>query len=67
MDPLIVGIIGIVVLVLGFFTGIPVAFVMAIVGFCGFTYINSLEAAYSRLTVVGFRYLFQTYHSAGPN
>jgi len=38
-----------VVLILGFFTGIPVAFVMALVGFAGFSFLNSPEAAYSRL------------------
>ncbi|MBW2065029.1 MAG: TRAP transporter large permease [Deltaproteobacteria bacterium] len=51
MDPLLVGIIGVVVLIIGFFTGIPVAFVMALVGFAGFSYLNSLEAAYSRLVM----------------
>ena len=46
-----VGIIGVVVLVLLFFTGIPVAIVMALVGFAGFAYLTSLEAAYNRLVM----------------
>lgn len=60
MDPLIVGIIGMVILVLGFFTGMPVAFVMALVGFGGFAYLNSLGAAYSRL-IMDFWDVFSGY------
>jgi C4-dicarboxylate transporter DctM subunit len=46
MDPALIGIIGIFTLVVVlFFVGIPVGFAMAIVGFCGFSYIVSFPAA----------------------
>ena len=48
MDPVLVGIIGIVVLLLVlFFLGMPVGFAMAVVGFCGFWYVVSFRAAVS--------------------
>lgn len=46
MDPAIVGIIGIIVLLIVlFFLGMPVGFAMAVVGFCGFSYVVSFPAA----------------------
>jgi C4-dicarboxylate transporter DctM subunit len=46
MDPAFVGIIGIIILVIVlFFVGMPVGFAMAVVGFCGFSYIVSFPAA----------------------
>jgi C4-dicarboxylate transporter DctM subunit len=46
MDPALIGIIGILTLVVVlFFVGMPVGFAMAIVGFCGFSYIVSFPAA----------------------
>ena len=46
MDPVLVGIIGILVLLLVlFFLGMPVGFAMAVVGFCGFSYAISFTAA----------------------
>ena len=46
MDPVVVGIIGILVLLLIlFFLGMPVGFAMAVVGFCGFCYAVSFRAA----------------------
>jgi C4-dicarboxylate transporter DctM subunit len=46
MDPVVVGIIGILVLLLTlFFLGMPVGFAMAVVGFCGFCYAVSFKAA----------------------
>jgi len=46
MDPVVVGIIGILVLLLIlFFLGMPVGFAMAVVGFCGFCYAVSFKAA----------------------
>jgi tripartite ATP-independent transporter DctM subunit len=46
MDPVVVGIIGIVVLLLIlFFLGMPVGFAMAVVGFAGFCYAVSFKAA----------------------
>lgn len=44
-----IGIIGIIILVTLFFTEMPIAFVMYIVGFLGFTYLVSLDAALSVL------------------
>lgn len=44
MDPTTVGLIGLCILVLLLFSGLPVGFVMAIVGFVGFSYVISLEA-----------------------
>jgi len=44
MSPILAGIIGIVVLVLVFLTGMPVAFTMALVGFLGVSYVVSLNA-----------------------
>jgi tripartite ATP-independent transporter DctM subunit len=46
MDPAVVGIIGIIILIVVLFcVGMPVGFAMAIVGFCGFSYIISVPAA----------------------
>ena len=51
MSLTLVGIIGIVILLLVlFFLGMPVGFAMGIVGFCGFWYVVSFQAA---VTVVG--------------
>ena len=41
---LIVGIIGICILIALFFTGMPVAYVMSIVGFLGYSYLTNWEA-----------------------
>lgn len=43
MDPTTVGVIGLVVLVIALFSRMPVGFVMALVGFLGFSYLVSLE------------------------
>lgn len=45
MSPEIVGIIGIIVLLMVFLAGVPVAFGMALIGFIGFAYIVSPEGA----------------------
>lgn len=51
MDPAFIGIIGIIVLLMVLFIlGMPVGFAMAIVGFCGFSYVVSPHAA---LNMVG--------------
>ncbi|NVL91755.1 MAG: TRAP transporter large permease [Desulfobacterales bacterium] len=44
MDPTTVGLIGLVVLIIALFSRMPVGFVMALVGFLGFSYLVSLEA-----------------------
>jgi len=46
MDLVLIGIIGIIILLLVlFFLGMPVGFAMAVVGFCGFTYVVSFKGA----------------------
>lgn len=45
MSPVATGGIGIVLLVATFFTGMPVAYVMILVGFAGFAYVVNLNAA----------------------
>jgi len=46
MNPVLVGVIGILILLLIlFFLGMPVGFAMAVVGFCGFCYMVSFKAA----------------------
>ena len=51
MSPVLVGIAGIILLLLAlFFLGMPVGFAMGIVGFCGFSYVVSLNAG---LNMVG--------------
>jgi TRAP-type mannitol/chloroaromatic compound transport system permease large subunit len=46
MDPVLIGILGILVLILVLFlVGMPVGFAMAVVGFCGFSYVVSFQAA----------------------
>jgi C4-dicarboxylate transporter, DctM subunit len=47
----LVGIIGIVLLVIIFFTRMPVAYVMALVGFLGYSYLTSLEAGLKVLSM----------------
>ncbi|MBW1801866.1 MAG: TRAP transporter large permease subunit [Deltaproteobacteria bacterium] len=47
MNPFTVGIIGIIFLVLLLFSGMPVGFVMAIVGFMGMTYLNGVVSGVS--------------------
>lgn len=44
MDPVNVGIIGIILLIFLFLLRVPVAFAMAIVGFLGFSYLSSFKA-----------------------
>jgi C4-dicarboxylate transporter DctM subunit len=59
MSPVVVGIIGIGLLVLLFLLRMPVAFAMALVGFVGFTYLTTPEAA---LGLLG-RDIFDTFSS----
>lgn len=44
MSPTLIGIIGLVILIIVLFSRMPVGFVMALVGFAGFSYMVSLEA-----------------------
>jgi len=51
MNLVLVGIIGIIILLLIlFFLGMPVGFVMAVVGFCGFWYVVSFKAALNMIS-----------------
>lgn len=45
MDPLAVGVAGIVLLLVLFFVGVPIAFAMAITGVAGFAYVVGPRAA----------------------
>ena len=49
MDPVIVGVLGIFLLLLLFALNMPVSFAMAFVGFAGFGYLVSWDAAISLL------------------
>jgi tripartite ATP-independent transporter DctM subunit len=51
MTPTVTGCLGIVVLVLAILSGIPIGFAMFIVGFVGFSYLVSLDAALKLLSM----------------
>jgi C4-dicarboxylate transporter DctM subunit len=55
MTPDMIGYIGFGVLVILLFLGMPIGFSMALVGFAGFAYINSLDSALSLLGMVPYR------------
>jgi len=59
MDPVTIGLIGIVVLVIIFLLGLPVGFTMALVGLVGFCLVNGTEAGFSLLA----RDFFDTFSS----
>ena len=44
MDPVVVGLVGIIILIVLFILGMPVGFAMAFVGFAGFSYLVSPSA-----------------------
>ncbi len=50
MDPVIIGIIGIVVLVIVFLLGMPVGFTMGFIGLVGFCIVNSLSSGLSMVS-----------------
>jgi len=54
MDPFLVGIIGIVILILLIFVGLPIGAGMALVGFVGFALLTDLEPALGLLNSVPF-------------
>jgi C4-dicarboxylate transporter DctM subunit len=53
MNPIVVGIIGICILFLLFASGMPIGFVMALVGWMGYVYLGSLEAG---LNILGLTF-----------
>ena len=61
MSPTYIGIIGILLLVAIFFTRMPVAYVMTLVGFVGFSYIISLKAGFNLMA----RDIYDVYSSYG--
>ncbi len=60
MNPTMLGIVGIVVMVLLFLTRMPVAYVMAMVGFLGFSMLTSLESGLNVLAT-DFYEVFSSY------
>ena len=61
MSPTLVGVIGIIVLVLVFFSRMPVAYVMTMIGFLGFSFLVSGSAGLKLLA----RDFFEVYSSYG--
>jgi len=61
MSPTLIGIIGFIILLILIFSQMPVGFAMAIVGFCGFAFIVSWDAAMS-LMVRDFFEVFSSYN-----
>ena len=54
MTPVAVGFIGIGVLIILLFSGMPLGFVMGLVGFAGFAYLNSLDSALALLGMIPY-------------
>jgi len=61
MSPTTIAIIGVLLLLVLFLLRMPVAYVMALVGFAGFFYVTSIEAAF-RLIAKDFFHLFANYN-----
>jgi tripartite ATP-independent transporter DctM subunit len=61
MDATTVGVIGIAVLISLFFTQMPISFVMALIGFLGFSYLGTLQAGLNLLA----KDIFQVFSSEG--
>ena len=60
MDPTTAGIIGLIILIIVLFSRMPVGFVMALLGFLGFSYVVSLEGGL-RILVKDFFDIFGSY------
>ena len=61
MDPTLVGILGIGIMLVMFFTRMPVAYVMALVGFAGFSYLISLKGGLNLIS----RSIYEVFSSYG--
>jgi C4-dicarboxylate transporter, DctM subunit len=61
MDATTVGVIGIVVLISLFFSQMPISFVMALIGFLGFSYLGNFQAGLNLLA----KDIFQVFSSEG--
>jgi len=59
MSPVTIGIIGIVVMLIMFLLRLPIAFAMALVGFAGFAYLSTTQAAFGILA----RDIFEQFYS----
>jgi C4-dicarboxylate transporter, DctM subunit len=55
MTPVTVGIIGLIVMIVLMFAGMPIGFVMGLVGFLGLVCLNGLDAALSLIGMVPYR------------
>jgi C4-dicarboxylate transporter, DctM subunit len=55
MTPVTVGLIGLVVLFFLLFSGMPLGFVMGVVGFVGFAYLKNLDSALTLLGTIPYR------------
>jgi C4-dicarboxylate transporter, DctM subunit len=55
MTPLMVGVLGLVALILLLFSGMPLGFVMGIIGFVGFVYLNGLDPGLTLLGTIPYR------------
>jgi len=56
MDPIIVGLLGSVVLIILLFIGLPIAFVTMFVGFSGIVYLTSMEAGLTAVAKTVYEY-----------
>ena len=63
MDPATIGLIGIAIMVILIFMGVPVGVCMAVVGFCGFWTLHGSHVAFSNLPLVAFSTV-NAYHFA---
>lgn len=61
MDPTLVGILGIGIMLVMFFTRMPVAYVMALVGFAGFSYLISVKGGLNLIS----RSIYEVFSSYG--
>ena len=61
MTPMVIGVIGVIILIILLFSGMPVGFVMAWVGFIGFSYLTDLTSGLGLLA----RDVFDTFSSYG--
>ena len=61
MSPTVIGLVGLVILVIVLFSRMPVGFVMALVGFAGFTYMVSMDTAL-RVLAKDFYSMFSSYN-----
>jgi len=59
MDPIVVGVLGLFILIVFLFSGMPVGFSMAVIGIAGFSFLTSIEAGFILLA----KDIFSTFSS----